>query len=139
MIDYTLCNMYRRHDKFPLPNLISRFSLKEWKMFRSIQLWIVVKFGSIMGFKITFPPMETISTCLWILFRPGKMPGKKNAEFSHTKGQLISKCLFGVFNFLKKTNENKLTWGIIVVKSNLFVHFWRKWMTPKTISKLTDL
>ena len=34
MIDYTLCNMYRRHDKFPLPNLISRFSLKEWKMFR---------------------------------------------------------------------------------------------------------
>jgi hypothetical protein len=26
---------------------------------------------------------------------------------SHVKGQLISKCLFGVFNFLQKTNENK--------------------------------
>ena len=32
------------------------------------------------------------------------------------KGQLISKCLFGVFNFLQKTNENKSTWGFIVVK-----------------------
>ena len=25
------------------------------------------------------------------------------------KGQIISKCLFGVFNFLQKTNEKKLT------------------------------
>ena len=25
----------------------------------------------------------------------------------YSKGQLISKCLFGVFNFLQKTNENK--------------------------------
>ena len=33
-----------------------------------------------------------------------------------TKGQIISKCLFGVFNFLQQTNENKLTWGFIVVK-----------------------
>ena len=42
------------------------------------------------------------------------------------KGQLISKWFFGVFNFLQKTNENnenKLTWGIIVVKSNSFVRF----------------
>ena len=29
--------------------------------------------------------------------------------YSITKGQLISKCLFGVFNFLQKTNENKST------------------------------
>ena len=27
----------------------------------------------------------------------------------NTKGQLISKCLFCVFNFLQKTNENKST------------------------------
>ena len=40
-----------------------------------------------------------------------------------SKGQLISKCLFGVFNFFQKMNENKLTWGIIVVKSNSFVRF----------------
>ena len=49
--------------------------------------------------------------------------------FSHdpsasTKGQLISKGLFGVFNFFqKKKNENKSTWGIIVVRSNSFVRF----------------
>ena len=39
------------------------------------------------------------------------------------KGQIISKWFFGVFDFLQKTNENKSTWGIIVVKSNSFVHF----------------
>ena len=39
------------------------------------------------------------------------------------KGQLISKCLFGVFNFFQKTNENKSTGDIIVVKSNSFVRF----------------
>ena len=26
---------------------------------------------------------------------------------SKDKGQLISKCLYGVFNFFQKTNENK--------------------------------
>ena len=65
---------------------------QKWKMFISIQLWIVVKFGTIMLFKITHPPMETISTCLWILFRPGKMPGKKNAEFSHTSVEVHCTC-----------------------------------------------
>ena len=39
------------------------------------------------------------------------------------KGQLISKCLFGAFNFSQKTNENKSTWGIIVVKLNSFFYF----------------
>ena len=39
------------------------------------------------------------------------------------KGQIISKWFFGVFDFLQKTNENKSTWGIIVVKSNSFVRF----------------
>ena len=33
-----------------------------------------------------------------------------------SKGQIISKCLFGAFNFLQKMNENKSTWGFIVVK-----------------------
>ena len=40
-----------------------------------------------------------------------------------TKGQLISKWFFGVDDFLQKTNENKSTWGIIVVESNSFVRF----------------
>ena len=49
-----------------------------------------------------------------------------------SKGQLISKWFFGVFDFFKKTNENKSFWGIIVVKSNSFVRFleetlaWKK-------------
>ena len=42
------------------------------------------------------------------------------------KGQLISKCLFSVFNFLQKTNKNKSTWGIIV-NSN------RKWIRQDNI------
>ena len=32
------------------------------------------------------------------------------------KGQIISKCLFVVFNFIQKTNENKLTRGFLVAK-----------------------
>ena len=44
----------------------------------------------------------------------------------HCKGQLISKCLFGVFNFFQKRNENKSTWGIIVVKLNSFFRFLEK-------------
>ena len=48
------------------------------------------------------------------------------------KGQLLSKWFFGVVDFLQKTNKNKSSRGIIVVKSNLFgFFFWRKLMTPK--------
>ena len=39
------------------------------------------------------------------------------------KGQIISKWIFGVVDFLQKTNENKSNWGIIVVKLNSFVRF----------------
>ena len=38
------------------------------------------------------------------------------------KGQLFSKCLF-YLHFSQKTNKNKSTWGIIVVKLNSFVCF----------------
>ena len=50
----------------------------------------------------------------------------KNCNLSSSpssKGQLISKCLFGVFNFFQKNEQNKLTWGIILLKLNSFVHF----------------
>ena len=46
-----------------------------------------------------------------------------NFQRAITKGQIISKWYFGVFDFLQKSNENKSTWGIIVVKSNCFVRF----------------
>ena len=47
----------------------------------------------------------------------------ETAKVLQTKGQLISKCLFGAFNFFQKTNENRSTWGIIVIKSNSFIRF----------------
>ena len=47
------------------------------------------------------------------------------------KGQLISKRFFEVVDFLQKTNENKSTWGIIVVKSNSFVRFLEEIDDPK--------
>ena len=40
-----------------------------------------------------------------------------------TKGQIISKWFFVVFDFLQKRNENRSTWGTIVVKLNSFVRF----------------
>ena len=49
-----------------------------------------------------------------------------------TKGHLISKCLFGVFKFFQKTNKNKSTWGIIVVKSNFFIRFLEELRIPKS-------
>ena len=53
-------------------------------------------------------------------------------QINKNNGQLISKYIFGVFSFLQKRNENKTTWGIIVVKLNSFVRFleetlaWKK-------------
>ena len=45
----------------------------------------------------------------------------QNKAKEATKGQLILKFLFGVFNFFQKMNKHKSSWGIIVVKLNLFV------------------
>ena len=38
---------------------------------------------------------------------------------------------FWCFEFFQKTNENNSTGGIIVVKSNFFVHFLEELKTPK--------
>ena len=57
-----------------------------------------------------------------------KDKGAKGKISTQTKGQLISKCLFGVFNFFQKTNKNKSTWDIIVVKLNSFVRFLKEFM-----------
>ena len=50
----------------------------------------------------------------------------------NTKGQLISKCIFGVFNSPKKTNENNSTWVTMAVKSNFLFVFWENWRYQKT-------
>ena len=40
-----------------------------------------------------------------------------------SKGQLILKCLLGVFNWCPKNKQKKSNWGIIEVNSNSFVRF----------------
>ena len=57
-------------------------------------------------------------------------------DFRRIKGQIISKWIFGVFDFLQKTNENKSIWGIIVVKSNFFVRFLEEIEDIKTPFKI---
>ena len=47
-----------------------------------------------------FQPPCAIWLCAW--------PAEKSEPLL-AKGQLISKCLFGVFTFFQKTNENKST------------------------------
>ena len=56
---------------------------------------------------------------------------KKIGKNLISKGQLISIRFYGVVDFLHKTNENKSTWGIIEVKSNLFVRFLEEIDDPK--------
>ena len=52
-------------------------------------------------------------------------------EYNAVKGQLISKCLFGVFKFFQKMNENNSTGGTIVVRSDFFVGFLEESKIPK--------
>ena len=55
------------------------------------------------------------------------------------KGQLISKCLFGILNSPKKrTKKFKITTVVPQVELFPFV-FWKNWRDQKYISKLTDL
>ena len=66
-------------------------------------------------------------------------PGSFDLTFEQcdsTKGQLILKCLFDIFNSSKKRTK-KLLWYL---KSNCFRLFFQKnWRHHKDISKLTDL
>ena len=69
----------------------------------------------------------------------------KTIRFSKTffvidvKGQLISKCLLGVFNTPEKLKK-KFDFTTMVPQVDLFSFvFWRKSKTPKTISKLSGL
>ena len=55
------------------------------------------------------------------------------------KGQLISKCLFGVFNFSQKTNDEIQLYCYDTTGRLVFVLFGGNWRHQKEISKLTDL
>ena len=57
---------------------------------------------------------------------------QKIQKISSAKGQLISKCPFGVFNFFQKTNEN-----MSHSSKNEFI--WKNSRLDNLLSKLTDL
>ena len=56
-----------------------------------------------------------------------------------SKGQLISKCLFGIFHSPKKRTK-KFDFTTMVPQVELFSFvFWENWWHQRDISKLTDL
>ena len=60
----------------------------------------------------------------------------KEIKISIDKGQLISKCLFGIFNCPKKQTK-KFNFTIMVPKVKLFLFvFWENWRHQKDISIL---
>ena len=63
----------------------------------------------------------------------------KRTSLPSLKGQLISKCLFGIFNSPKKRTK-KFNFTTMVPQVELFSFvFWENWRHQKDISKLTDL
>ena len=48
---------------------------------------------------------------------------RKFSEWNCGKGQIISKGLFGVFEFSQKTNKQIRFWYCQAKKTNLFIHF----------------
>ena len=67
---------------------------------------------------------NTFSVCS--VFCSTKWRRIKSTKFlGSAKGHLISKCLFGVFKYFQKMNENKSTWGIISSYVEFFVRFLR--------------
>ena len=56
-------------------------------------------------------------------------------KIGQIKGQLISKCLFGVSIFFRKRTKTSRQ----VAKSNLFVRFWKKLRLEKIIMNFSDL
>ena len=62
-----------------------------------------------------------------------------NHSQKYCKDQLISKCLFGIFNSPKKQTK-KFDFTTMVPQVELFSFvFWENWRHQKDISKLTDL
>ena len=85
-----------------------KITMKEgfvWHIYTYLQNW---------GLEDILVYVWKTSSCNWKALVKWSLDSKLSIP---TKGQLISKCLFGVFNFFQKTNEN----ASIVVK----IHFIR--------------
>ena len=87
--------------------------------------WIILKRGNRIKVHSVFPN-------LFIHFCLTEVIYSLVHNFCLFKGHLISKCLYGVFKFFKKTNKNKSTWGVIVVKLKNFIRFLEELRTPKS-------
>ena len=71
--------------------------------------------------------------------RERKRGGAEYVPAATTKGQLISKCLFGIFNSPQKTNE-KFNIATMVTQVELFsFSFWENRKHQRNFSKLTEL
>ena len=77
---------------------------------------------------------------LYILFKTFLCIGHLfSSHWINGKGQLISKCLFCIFNSSqKRMSKFDITTMVPQVELFLFV-FWENWRHQKDISKLTDL
>ena len=68
------------------------------------------KTGSSGIFSINFKNMKINVVWMYSNFEASQYPKQsKFWKYQQSKGQLISKCIFGVFTFFQKTNENKTT------------------------------
>ena len=69
-------------------------------------------------------------------------PGSFDLTFEQcdsTKGHLISKSVFGIFNFSKK-RPKKINLSTMLPQVEFFSFvFWKNWRHQKDISRLTDL
>ena len=103
-----------------MTNLTTRLKVIE-SFIKKLFFWDkIYSQGDIQWLHTQFCPFMTTTYLQVDIFNPEQ--AQKWAFFGLLKGQIISKWFFGVFDFLQKTSKNKLTWGIIVVKSNSFVH-----------------
>ena len=66
-----------------------------------------------------------------------------NKRSTITKGQKISKAIYGILNFPKKTNDKTKKIDLTVLwylRSNFFLFvFWEKWRYHNLLSRFTDL
>ena len=128
------------------------FLLKHWPHLSTLWGWNVlgVKFNLLRNhLKSTF--LETRRKLIVVyLFQSHKVLQMSKLWFSRflnlkkkilckCKGQLISKCLFGIFNSPKKWTK-KIIFTAMVTQVELFSFvFWENWRHQKDISKLTDV
>jgi hypothetical protein len=77
-----------------------------------------------------------LSALLKFILRNHKIWRNLHLSFHVTNGQIISKCLFGVFNFFQK---NRTKTCRILVKGIHSSVFWKNSQLDNLFSKLTDL